>query len=54
MIPQLSAINVLNKMLDSHDHDALLLIHTPSAITESKTMAEKLLKLLSNIHAENG
>ncbi|MGV2541732.1 protein acetyltransferase, partial [Bacillus pumilus] len=39
-------LNVLNKMLDSHDHDALLLIHTPSAITESKSMAAKIIKTI--------
>lgn len=39
-------ISVLNKMLDSHDHDALLLIYTPSAITESKGMAEKIIKTI--------
>ncbi|MTB40183.1 bifunctional acetate--CoA ligase family protein/GNAT family N-acetyltransferase [Providencia vermicola] len=39
-------IDVLNKMLDSHDHDALLLIYTPSAITDSKTMAEKVIKTI--------
>ncbi|UNH27959.1 bifunctional acetate--CoA ligase family protein/GNAT family N-acetyltransferase [Moellerella wisconsensis] len=39
-------INVLLKLLDSHDHDALLLIHTPSAITDSKIMAEKVIKTI--------
>ncbi len=39
-------VNVLVKLLDSHDQDALLLIYTPSAITNSKTMAEKVIKTI--------
>nr|WP_314267052.1 bifunctional acetate--CoA ligase family protein/GNAT family N-acetyltransferase [uncultured Moellerella sp.] len=39
-------VNVLVKLLDSHDQDALLLIYTPSAITNSKIMAEKVIKTI--------
>ena len=39
-------VNVLIKLLDSHDQDALLLIYTPSAITNSKIMAEKVIKAI--------
>lgn len=43
-----SYIAALNNLLDSHDHDALLLIHTPSAIAPSFDTAKKVIEALKN------
>ncbi|HEK3001240.1 TPA: bifunctional acetate--CoA ligase family protein/GNAT family N-acetyltransferase [Proteus mirabilis] len=40
-------IMAVNCLLDSHDHDALLLIHTPSAIAPSIETAQKVIEAIN-------
>lgn len=40
-------IRAVNCLLDSHDHDALLLIHTPSAIAPSIETAQKVIEAIN-------
>ncbi|HFS8238262.1 TPA: bifunctional acetate--CoA ligase family protein/GNAT family N-acetyltransferase [Proteus mirabilis] len=40
-------IRTVNCLLDSHDHDALLLIHTPSAIAPSIETAQKVIEAIN-------
>lgn len=40
-------IATLNCLLDSHDHDALLLIHTPSAIAPSIETAQRVIETIN-------
>ena len=40
-------IAALNCLLDSHDHDALLLIHTPSAIAPSIETAQRVIETIA-------
>ncbi|MDC9768838.1 bifunctional acetate--CoA ligase family protein/GNAT family N-acetyltransferase [Proteus mirabilis] len=40
-------IRAVNYLLDSHDHDALLLIHTPSAIAPSIETAQKVIEAIN-------
>lgn len=40
-------VATLNCLLDSHDHDALLLIHTPSAIAPSIETAQRVIEAIN-------
>lgn len=47
-------IATLNILLDSHDHDALLILHSPSAIAPGKETAAGLLPRSRSIRAAAG
>ena len=41
-------IKILNIMLDNHDHDAILLIHSPSTIAPSLLTAERIIQTIQS------